>query len=916
MSSSWSSSGSRQRSWSPGTKRSSSRPGSTRLSENINLVITKRIKSADEGRRKSRADKPQERISIQCGRLLSDGSINAALSRTDPSAVDVIKRIADTYKTMVIKNRFNDFLTLYQTEKFHIVSSKRDWEKVSTVFVDEIAHYQLFSFDTESILPPRRERSVHNPHQIVYALLATPTGRTCVFDLRTLARPHTINPNNPLEFVPSIVKRWLRDPAYWVLGTGLRQDEQTLKIRISSAIDTSSIYKDYAGINHTTAAPRIIVFYGAGNKSGLAMQALFGKGEDYKPQSRNEYEEKYGAHAYYCHGRRKWPYWRDYEILYKWRKNLDGTIDAHQQHYLYHDSTTPFSLIYRILLERFARGHDELSPGMSLAELLGAFLDPYVDRSIKLEETEEETDDIFLPGPPFAPGPPEIAAVEVFDHTGRSSDPCPLLAKIPRADTDESVVALGDAATPQSTDSLVVIVPTGNKRTRTVATSTSSEEILPRRKKTRGRKTFPPSTWQPNQRSFLRWEADPFLGPGCSCCGRDHSFSVLKDGRHVVTCITFIHKRQRNLCTYAPCEEKETHLTGRCLLLHHTCSICFTRGHREQDGCLQWTKQQWKDRQEHFEEAADSSNLLKDRRFRWEFGFYAHRPYTPYPFPYASYTEMRERDPREIITELRIFARDGTWPRGTIKRPSVNYTPAPSRHAPLLDLTKKSKDTGLPMEIDLKSQPGPSWAPQLPISPSTTTSNTFKKFSHLSEVKKTYFKKPKLPAAARFSPTTSVQLTNSLAPPATTTSRFASCPTRSAQTKTVKKAQAAPKTGAVTRATAANKKEMTITELPRIPKKTVTASEGSDDNNNEKLDVSNPPRERQAPGPSGETVHLPLPPSLARLLQPAGENNLITPAFNIKQELPASSIETQSSTTRSNSRTWNFENELSFTNAE
>ena len=650
---------------------------------------------------------------------------------------------------MAIKNRFNDCLTSYQTEKLYIVSSKRDWEKVSAVFADEIAHYQLFSFDTESILPTRRERSVHTPHQVVYALLATPTGRTCVFDLRALARPHTINLYNPLEFVPSIVKRWLREPAYWVLGTGLRQDEQALKIRISSAIDTSSIYKDYAGINHTTAAPRIIVFHGAGNKSGLAMQALFGKGEDYKPQSRNEYEEKYGAHAYYCHGRKKWPYWRDYEIIYKWRKNLDGTIDAHQKHYLYHDSTTPFSLVYRILLERLARGHDELSPGMSLAELLGAFLDPYVDRSIKLEETEEETDDIFLPGPPFALGPPEVAAVEVFNHTGRGSEPRPPPAKIPRADTDESVVALGDAATPQSTDSLVVIVPTGNKRTRTVATSTSSEEIemLPRKKKTRGRRTFPPSTWQPNQRSFLRWEADPFLGPGCSCCGRDHSFSVLKDGRHVVTCITFIHKRLKNLCTYAPCEEKETHLTGRCPLLHHTCCLCFTRGHREQDGCLHWTKQKWKDRQEHWEEVADSSNLLKDRRFRWEFGFYAHRPYTPYPFPYASYTEMRERDPREIIVELRVFARDGTWPRGTVKRPSVNYVPAPSRHAPLLDLTRKNEYTGLPMEVDPKPQPGPSWAPTLSVPPLTTT-NTCKKVSLLSEVKKTYFRRPTLPVAA------------------------------------------------------------------------------------------------------------------------------------------------------------------------
>ncbi len=155
----------------------------------------------------------------------------------------------------------------------------------------------------------------------------------------------------------------------------------------------------------------------------------------------------------------------------------------------------------------------------------------------------------------------------------------------------------------------------------------------------------------------------PTLTRSCTCCGdATHVFKAMGQFQ----CPVYIHKKTHRLCNYIHCRSPSLHLTSVCPWLHLTCARCGTRGHCPQSSdCDNWDEQTWTNRRDTWEEAANQGIHTKHRRADWRLGFYSHKIFTLWPFPYSSYREMIGLPVLTVLYDLRRYTRAGVWPRSS-----------------------------------------------------------------------------------------------------------------------------------------------------------------------------------------------------------------------------------------------------------
>ncbi len=574
-------------------------------------------------------------ITFPGNRWCDDGALSAALSSTTSARKNVIRVVNEHYNRLAIRDRFNDVLTPEQADQFYVIKSTSDWDHYKDRFVTEVEEFKVLSFDTEE----RLTSSGRGP--TIYVIVSTPTGYTLCFDLESLADGKHQDPAFSLEYVPASVRRFLRTPDYIKIGSDVAKDLRATGINFRTTVDTRDIFRHFRRRTAKYPTP-LIQIDGAGSKEGLGIINAWSKGEDTKPQSQDEYREKYGSHSYKLNGRPHWPWWRRMQQLYSWRKTNQGHLDLHHHWYCYHDGTAPFSLLYRVILERFIRYRPTLMslpkksnpkpvppqhrhPGDNIeADALPAvvrqFLDQFVD-TITLRE-------------------------EDFDPVSSDEDmevlpvPDPLLEVSIHKAPDNSAT---DGQPPAKTH------------------------------KRGGGRSYPTATWNCSDRANIFWDRDPTLGPGCACCGsKNHNYRA--DNSHEIICPLFLNsKRGTPLCVYPYCTDRFTHVVRQCKTLHHICQVCHIRGHTEAAGCHNWSKLKWEDNRKEWEKHADTGFYTSLRRTNWLFGYFAHRKYTPYPFPFATYAEMMALPVGYVTAALRDFAKTGAWPTRTSRKRPHDY---------------------------------------------------------------------------------------------------------------------------------------------------------------------------------------------------------------------------------------------------
>ena len=577
-------------------------------------------------------------------RWCDDGALSAALSNTTQGRREVMTVVKDTYNRLAIHDRFNDTLTPAQAEQFHVIKNRADWDHHKDRFVGEVEEFKVLSFDTEERLTSAGRGAM------IYVIIATPTGYTLCFDLEALAEGKKQDPAFALEFIPASVRRFLRTPEYIKIGSDVAKDLRATGIFFKTTVDTRDVFRHFRRRTAKYPTP-LIQIEGAGNKEGLGIINAWSKGEDTKPQSQEEYKEKYGHHKYALNGRPHWPWWRRMHQLYSWRKTNQGHLDLHHHWYCYHDGTAPFSLVYRVLLERFIR---------------------YKNNKNQLCKRNAQT----CSSPNRHPADElEAAALPGIMHA--------LLQ--PFADT--ITIREEDFDPPSSDEDELEILPAPERPVLDISihkapVDSTTDEQPPRKiHKRGGGRPYPTATWKTSDRASLFWDADPSLGPGCSCCGsKTHNYRA--DSSHEIICPVFLNNKRGNpLCTYPYCVDRFTHTVRQCKTLHHICQLCHVRGHTEIAGCHNWSVLKWEDNRKEWEKHADEGIHTCLRRTNWLLGYFAHRPYTPFPFPFASYAEMVSLPVGYVSSALQDFAKTGAWPVRTSRKRPHDYCESRAFHS-------------------------------------------------------------------------------------------------------------------------------------------------------------------------------------------------------------------------------------------
>ncbi len=576
-------------------------------------------------------------ITFPGSRWCDDGALSAALSTTTSARRNVISAVRDTYNRLAIRDRFEDVLNPEQAQQFHIIKSKADWEYYKDRFVQEVEEFKILSFDTENKLTSA------GTGPTVYVIVATPTGYTLCFDLQELAGNTPVDPTFSLEHIPATVRRFIRTPDYIKIGSDIARDLRATGICFRTTVDTRDIYRHYRRRTAKYPVP-IIQIDGAGAREGLGIVNAWSKGEDTKPQTQDEYKERYGSHNYTVNGRTHWPWWRRMQQLYSWRKSGQGHLDVHHHWYIYHDGTAPYSLIYRVILERFIRystempNHNRRPPQKTrsfphrhpddeleadaLPKLTRDFLTQFID-TITIQE-----DDVDIT--------PDTGDLEIT--------PAPQPGPTPAGWSDEGW-------------------------------SDNDLDEPPKKKHQRGGgRPYPTTRWRTADHSSIFWDTDPTLGAGCSCCGsKNHRYRA--DASHEIICPVFLNnKRGVHICTYLYCTDRLTHTVRQCKTLHHVCKLCYVRGHTEVAGCQGWSVLKWEDNKKEWERAADDGFYTSLRRTNWLFGYYAHRPFSPWPFPFISYAEIAALPVSYVRQALQDFAKTGAWPTRTSRKRPPNHS--------------------------------------------------------------------------------------------------------------------------------------------------------------------------------------------------------------------------------------------------
>ncbi len=596
--------------------------------------------------RKTRADP----ISFPGGRWCNDGALSAALSNTTPARASAVKQVRDSYNRLAIYDRFNDVLTTDQAAQFAFIKSNEDWKHYGDRFVAEVEEYKILSFDTENRL------SASGSGPVLFVISSTPSGYTLMFDLDRLAGPEPMDHDYPLMYLPTQFRKFIRDDDYVKIGSDICRDLRATGVCFRNTVDTRDLFRHYRRTDTKFSTP-IIQISGAGPREGLGIINAWSKGEDTKPYTQEVYKSMYGNHNYVINGRPHWPWWRRVFQLYGWRKTNQGHLDLHHHWYAYHDGTAPFSLIYRVILERFIRytpipfmappslstpifnrfPHDELESD-HVPTLVRDFLVPFVNTiTIHEDDVDPMTD---LDALEVAPLPAKLPRLQVSIH------------KAPSLPTEEH------------------------------PTSTSDDHNKSKKTHKRGGKhPYPTAAWKTSDRASIFWDSDPSFGPACTCCGsKTHNFRA--DNSYDVICPVYLNNNNKApLCEYPLCTDRFTHTMRLCKTLHHICQLCHIRGHTEVHNCRQWTAAQWDDNRRQWEDAADEGFFTSLRRTQWLFGYFAHRKFTPFPFPFSTYAEMNALPVPYVSKALEEFATKGTWPARTTRKRPQHHSELRSYHS-------------------------------------------------------------------------------------------------------------------------------------------------------------------------------------------------------------------------------------------
>ncbi len=372
--------------------------------------------------------------------------------------------------------------------------------------------------------------------------------------------------------------------------------------------------------------PPLVNIYGVGNRNGLGILFYWARGYDYKPQPEETYVKTYGQHRYFAphSSHLRWPWWRRPMELYKWTRNADGRLHDVHHFYLWNDGTTPMALLHRMLITTIIRDPwAKEFDGRSLPERLHRFIAPYVKQSdppsrrptivgLEAPSSSDESDD-YGPPPPSDPRPVPLDWRPLSPNT---------LAATPAAPSE--------AATPPR---VMVEMP----------------------------------VWGPAQEFKAAWETVLRPGDRCTYCASDAHVFDTKEGHPL--CPRY-HAGKIYTCQYRHCTADTLHCTKMCPVLHAVCSTCWTRGHTEEPRCEEWDEARWAARREDWEAVADLGLYTARRRTIWNFGFFYHRRFTPWPWPFQSYLHMM------LMPVLRVLAILRDWANGIGPLPPTRPRPA------------------------------------------------------------------------------------------------------------------------------------------------------------------------------------------------------------------------------------------------
>ncbi len=629
------------------------------------------------------AGRPDPPARVQGRRWFTEADRNAILRQSGTDDADLLNEVYSFYRSLVVRNRFSDRLAPAQRELFFIIEKRKHWDNIAHAFIQDVNRCRMLSLFIETTNDVRRADSgpVYS-----FVVIATPAGLTAAFDLHKLAATQGVDHQRPLEFLPAIVRAWIKDPDFAVVGANIVKTLDRCAVPFCSTVDTRDIFVHFR--RHRYRDELLINVTGFGNRDGVGAQAFYAKGEDFRPQLEHIYVDRYGPHRYTRGGRSHWPWWRNSTRFYRWRANTEGGhLDAHHQWYLWHTATTPFALFYRLLLERSLHQPRYLwrfaSFAAAVRDLICEFISPLAFRADDMDETD---DNVYVS--PGSPAPSASGRGSASQATQRDRDRPPARRAAaarsgtaaarpssPSSESSSSGSSSASSSTPSRSRSPTPPPEPDEDRPGSGFSSASvnaltdtDEDIPPAVKKRRAAvKSAAGSVrdWRSKEENQIPYITDPPLTRGCRCCGeQNHVFSVMRER----TCPIFkLRKPGQRLCEYRFCRSPAFHLTSLCPWLHHICTRCDIRGHSEENKCEDWTEEEWERRRDAWETVADQGVHTGRREKDWRYGFYSQPEFSPYPFPYTTYAEMLSLPVLTVRQDLRRFDR-GHWPRRT-RRP-------------------------------------------------------------------------------------------------------------------------------------------------------------------------------------------------------------------------------------------------------
>ncbi len=504
-----------------------------------------------------------------------------------PPAAKLFDTALRIYNLCRIKN--DDFTrTKEQTAAMQLVKSKKRWNAIKPEFEKAVERDSFLSFDVENYLPNHadleekrkngKQIEWYEEERLVYVILGTLRGLVAVLDMDRLHEAYrACGEEDPSTSIPKEVLKWLSDGRILVAGSGVKEDCEKLGIEANKLVDTRAVFRE-AMTNNVAGRPLVDIGYAA--REGLGAQAFFTKQLDYKPMLKSKFEERYGASSV-----KSWPDCRRKVVLYKWRKNC-GVLNEPAQFYLYHDGSSPASLVAAFILEKMLRG----------------VLDPF--KQVKLGDLAQD-----LLGPDFCSTEPQ------------------LVINLSQAEREE----ITPRETPCKRRSECAVEGSAAKVSKTVATQTqTSTEIQLVGKVATTLEGTAFAYFDNEMRRINMYKEHPRFPKACYYCGSSNHSRHDKRGKAL--CPRW--KRDKgnvDRCSYERCNQPRQHYTMMCPLLHQLCITCQHRGHRPDEGCKDWGEREWQKSLKQFEAVAGRGFWTRNRHSEDRYGYWAHVAGTKYP---------------------------------------------------------------------------------------------------------------------------------------------------------------------------------------------------------------------------------------------------------------------------------------------